>query len=433
MSKLEDLKEAGVRAAEKLKDATTDLVDRVTNGSGPKLAIPGFTEEGEQLVPLTAPSKAKGGSTQSRADRPTSFEVADFDLPGGREEEWRFTPLKRIKSLLTDEAGDNSALDFSTTAPESWVKAPLAIGAAPRGTAILPADRAAVVAYANSPAANYLSVPAGERVTEPVHVNFKGLSAGTRVNGHTVIEAGENSSATVILEHTGAADYNGNVEYIVRENASLTVISLQLWDDEAKHAAQHDALVYGGGSLRHIVITLGGDVVRINANVRYAGEGGDARLLGLYYADAGQHLEHRSFVNHNEPRNSSNVLYKGALQGEGARTVWVGDVMIAKKAAGTDSYEKNQNLILTDGCRADSIPNLEIETGLIEGAGHASTTARFDETQLFYLMSRGMDETTARRLVVRGFLNEIVQQIRIPELEERIQELLERELAISGN
>ncbi|MFC0580965.1 Fe-S cluster assembly protein SufD [Micrococcoides hystricis] len=409
------------------------MVNKVTHGSSAKPAIPGFTEEGEQLVPLTAPSKAKGGSTQSRADRPTSFNVADFDLPGGREEEWRFTPLKRIKSLLSDEAGDAAALEFSTTAPENWVKAPLAIGAAPRGTAILPADRAAVVGYANTPEANYISVPAGENSTEPVYVYFKGQAEGTRVNGHTVIEVGENASATIVLEHTGAADYNGNVEYIVRENASLTVISLQLWDDKAKHAAQHDALVYGGGQYRQIAITIGGDLVRFNANVRYAGEGGDARLYGLYYADAGQHLEHRSFVNHNEPRNASNVLYKGALQGDGARTVWVGDVMIAKNAAGTDSYEKNQNLILTDGTRADSIPNLEIETGLIEGAGHASTTARFDETQLFYLMSRGMDETTARRLVVRGFLNEIVQQIRIPEIEERIQELLEQELAISGN
>ena len=84
--------------------------------------------------------------------------------------------------------------------------------------------------------------------------------------------------------------------------------------------------------------------------------------------------------------------------------VWVGDVLIRKEAEGTDTYEANRNLVLTDGARADSVPNLEIETGLIEGAGHASATGRFDDEHLFYLMARGIPEDVARRLVVRGFL-----------------------------
>ena len=105
------------------------------------------------------------------------------------------------------------------------------------------------------------------------------------------------------------------------------------------------------------------------------------------------------------------MTYKGALQGAGARTVWVGDVLIGNAATGTDSYEQNRNLVLTDGTRADSVPNLEIETGDIAGAGHASATGRFDDEQLFYLMARGIREDEARRLVVRGFLTEIVQKI----------------------
>jgi Fe-S cluster assembly protein SufD len=113
--------------------------------------------------------------------------------------------------------------------------------------------------------------------------------------------------------------------------------------------------------------------------VHYDGPGGQAELLGLYFADAGQHLEHRLFVDHNEPKTISNVDYKGALQGEGAHSVWVGDVLIRKAAEGIETYESNRNLVLTDGCRADSVPNLEIETGEIEGAGHASTTGRFDD------------------------------------------------------
>jgi Fe-S cluster assembly protein SufD len=233
----------------------------------------------------------------------------------------------------------------------------------------------------------------------------------------------------VIIEHDGAADHNGNVEVLVRDGAQLTVVSVQLWEDDAKHLAQHDAEVAKDAVYKHIAVTLGGKIVRLNSNVRFAGEGAEAELLGLYFADAGQHLEHRSFVDHNKPNCTSNVLYKGALQGKGAHTVWVGDVLIQKQAEGTDSYEKNQNLVLTDGCRADSVPNLEIETGLIEGAGHASATGRFDDEHLFYLMARGIPEDVARRLVVRGFLNEIIQQIKVPALEERLTEAVERELA----
>jgi len=122
------------------------------------------------------------------------------------------------------------------------------------------------------------------------------------------------------------------------------------------------------------------------------------------------------------------VTYKGALQGKGARTVWIGDVLIGSKGTGTDSYEQNRNLVLSEGTRADSIPNLEIETGDIAGAGHASATGRFDDEQLFYLQARGINEEEARKLVVRGFLNEIVQQLHVPSLEEDIHAALDIEL-----
>jgi Fe-S cluster assembly protein SufD len=154
-------------------------------------------------------------------------------------------------------------------------------------------------------------------------------------------------------------------------------------------------------------------------------------LLGLYFADAGQHLEHRLFVDHNAPHTRSNVDYRGALQGQGAHTVWIGDVLIRKVAEGISTYESNKNLVLTDGCRADSVPNLEIETGEIEGAGHASTTGRFDDEQLFYLRSRGIDESEARRLVVHGFFADIIRKVGVPEIEKRLLEAVEAELAIN--
>jgi Fe-S cluster assembly protein SufD len=160
--------------------------------------------------------------------------------------------------------------------------------------------------------------------------------------------------------------------------------------------------------------------------------GGDAALYGLYFADAGQYLEHRIFVDHATPNCKSRVTYKGALQGNKAHTVWVGDVLIRAAAEGTDTYELNRNLLLTDGARADSVPNLEIETGQIQGAGHASASGRFDDEQLFYLQARGLPELEARRLVVRGFLMEVVQQIGIDALEERLAAAIEDELERSA-
>ena len=148
-------------------------------------------------------------------------------------------------------------------------------------------------------------------------------------------------------------------------------------------------------------------------------------MLGLYFADAGQHLEHRLFMDHNAPHCKSRVLYKGALQGKSAHTVWVGDVLIRASAEGTDTYEMNRNLLLTEGARADSVPNLEIETGEIVGAGHASATGRFDDEQLFYLLSRGIPEPIARRLVVRGFFGEVLNKLGVDSVIERAAETIE--------
>jgi Fe-S cluster assembly protein SufD len=180
--------------------------------------------------------------------------------------------------------------------------------------------------------------------------------------------------------------------------------------------------------VRSMDVTLGGDLVRLVKTVEYAGTGGDAELLGLYFADAAQHLEHRLFIDHAVPNCRSRVTYKGALQGDSAHTVWVGDVMIRAAATGTDTYELNRNLLLTPEARADSVPNLEIETGEIVGAGHASATGRFDDEQLFYLQSRGIPADEARRMVVRGFFADVLQQIGVPALEERLLAAVEAEL-----
>ena len=219
---------------------------------------------------------------------------------------------------------------------------------------------------------------------------------------------------------------------MVGDGAELTVVSVQEWDDDAVHASSQQAKIGRDAKFKHVVVSLGGDLVRSRRRRCFTATGAEVEMYGLYFADAGQHLEQRLLVDHAVPNCKSRVTYKGALQGQDAHTVWVGDVLIRKAAEGTDTYETNRNLILTDGARSDSVPNLEIETGLIEGAGHASATGRFDDEHLFYLMARGIPEKTARRLVVRGFLNEVIQQIKVPALEERLTDAVERELA-AGN
>jgi Fe-S cluster assembly protein SufD len=284
-----------------------------------------------------------------------------------------------------------------------------------------------VTAWAGTDEALYVGIPAEAELEEPVFVRLTGTGVG-RANGHTVIDAARHSRATVVISHEGSAQHSAGVEIRVGDGAELTVVSLQEWDDDAIHLAQHDALVGRDARLRHIVVTLGGEIVRVSTNARYSGPGGSFEAMGVYFADAGQHQEHRLFVDHEVPHCRSNVEYKGALQGTNAHTVWVGDVLIRHEAEGTDTYELNRNLVLTDGARADSVPNLEIETGEIVGAGHASATGRFDDEALFYLQSRGIPADEARRLVVRGFFADVINQIGIPDVQDRLIARVEAEL-----
>ncbi len=365
----------------------------------------------------------------SRAERRTSFAVSDFPSPTGREEEWRFTPLRSFAALL-EAPGTPAPLSLDTRLPANVTVRSITLEQARAAGILAPGDRAAALAVENSGGAIELAIPAEAEFAEPVRVTLTGTGAAASF-GHLVIRAGRHSKATVIVEHTGKATYSEVVSTVVDDGASLTVVSLQDWSDGSIHMGQHDAVVGRDATYKYVCVTLGGVAVRLNANIRYTGPGGDAQILGVYFADAGQHLEHRSFIDHNAPHCRSNVVYKGALQGQTAHTVWVGDVLIQAAAEGTDTYELNRNLVLTEGARADSVPNLEIETGQIEGAGHASATGRFDDEQLFYLQARGIPEDVARRLVVRGFFADVVAAIGVPEIEERLMAAIDDELALT--
>lgn len=361
-----------------------------------------------------------------------SFDVADHPVPTGREEIWRFSPLKRLKGLHAEASFNPSTTSCTWNTPEG-VRIEGVSGEEARSlrgiSGLVPNTRFAARVLAEVPDSLLVDVPADLEVAEPIVISLDGEDASNTEAGHVAMRFGAHSKAIVVINHEGSSAMAAVVEIAVGDGADVTVVSIQDWADDAVHLAHHQARVGRDASYKHAAISFGGDVVRMDANVTYDGPGGSAELLGLYFADAGQHLEHRLFADHNAPHTKSNVVYKGALQGDGAHTVWIGNVLIRKVAEGIETYEENRNLVLTDGCRADSVPNLEIETGEIEGAGHASATARFDDEQLFYLQARGISEQEAQRLVVHGFFNDLIRQVGVPSIEERLLSTVEAELA----
>jgi Fe-S cluster assembly protein SufD len=362
-----------------------------------------------------------------RPERITSRDPDAFPVITGREEEWRFTPLDRVRPLL-DGAPSDADLQWKTELPDGVTLREVAAGDALLGDVPVPVDRLSALAMSRSNGALVLTVPAEAELTDPVVLHLSGTGGSDVVWGHLVIDIGAHAKATVVLEHSGDARYAACVSVLVGDGAKADIVSVQEWDRTTLHSAHVGIRVGRDATVRAMDVTLGGDVVRLVKTVEYAGPGGDAELLGLYFADAAQHLEHRLFIDHAVPNCRSRVTYKGALQGDSAHTVWVGDVMIRAAATGTDTYELNRNLLLTPEARADSVPNLEIETGEIVGAGHASATGRFDDEQLFYLQARGIPADEARRMVVRGFFAEVLQQIGVPALEERLLAAVEAEL-----
>ena len=286
------------------------------------------------------------------------------------------------------------------------------------GQAGLPEDRLSARAWSGTIDALVVRVDGdGEPVT--IRRTFDGVRSA-----HLVIEFTPNTHRTVIIENHGATSLAENLEIIARDGSHARIVHLGEWENTSIHAASHFVRVDRDAHVDHVLVSLSGAIQRVNPAITLAGAGSGVEAYGLYFADQGRHIEHQVFVHHKAPQTRSNVLYKGALHGKGTHTVWVGDVLIGPDATGTDSYEANRNLVLSDGARADSVPNLEIETGDIAGAGHASATGRLDDEHLFYLQARGITESEARRLVALGFLVEIVDHIGIPNLQERLTEIL---------
>ena len=379
---------------------------------------------------LSEHSHGFGVPIQTRSERPKSIKLADFDEISTREEQWRYISAERLGGLdqdsLDEFSGDIDA-KLAEGVESSWIDSEHKLF----GAAGIPEDRVAAAGWEAAKAAYLVSIPSSVTSSTLSTVTITSISSDPAAL-HIIVEAKKGSNAVLVLDHRGDATLSENIEFVIEDEAKLTVVSIQDWNADSIHNGAQYALLGRNSTFKHVMVTLSGKVVRMTPSAYFGAPGGDAALYGLYFADAGQYLEHRIFVDHSAPNCKSRVTYKGALQGAKAHTVWVGDVLIRAAAEGTDTYELNRNLLLTDGARADSVPNLEIETGQIQGAGHASASGRFDDEQLFYLQARGLSELEARRLVVRGFLMEIVQQIGVAEIEERLAASIEDELERSA-
>ena len=355
--------------------------------------------------------------------------TTNYLTPTGREEAWRFTPLKRLRGLH-----DGTCLVSDRHSLITKAALPAGVTFTREALSPLAASDDVIIERIRGGAEDvaHLSIQSNLELADAIFLTRSTGSLDSAELSRVRISLGTHAKATVIVENIGDTVLAEDFEISLAPGSSLTFVSLQEFDSKSVYTARHHAVVDKDATFKSVTVTVGGDVVRILPTVEFTAPGASAELLGVYFATTGQFFEHRMHVDHAVPHAKSRVNYKGALAGRDAHTVWIGDVLIRAVAEGTDTYELNRNLLLTDGARADSVPNLEIETGEIVGAGHASTTGRFDDEQLFYLMSRGITLEDARRLVVRGFFNEIISEIQNEDVQERLMNRIDGELERAG-
>ncbi|MCL1839338.1 MAG: Fe-S cluster assembly protein SufD [Propionibacteriaceae bacterium] len=372
-----------------------------------------------------APSGQDAAVLNSHLHPMASYELSDFPTPNGKEEVWRFTPIERLAHLF-EPHGAPETLQWRANYPTGVTIGELSVAEAVQYGFQAPFDIAAANAFNQEVSGTKIQIPAETELVEPIVIDAAG--AGGRSFGRVLIRIGRNAKLTLVIRYRGRAHYSEWLNVDVGEGAQLTFVSIHDWDFDAVHVGQQSFQIGKDAQVKTVTASVGGDLIRLTQTATFSGTGAELELFGIYFVDAGQHIEHRLFIDHNQPNTTSNVDYRGVLQGSKAQGVWVGDVLIRKAAENTATYESNKNLLLTKGCRVESVPNLEIETGVIRGAGHASATGHFDAEQLFYLRSRGIPEIEARRLVVYGFFADIIRRIQLPEVEARLFEVLESEL-----
>lgn len=281
----------------------------------------------------------------------------------------------------------------------------------------------------------FLHVPRGVRLELPVRLTRHLSKEGEAYFTRTLILAEQGSQVSFVEE--GVSEdfarqtfFSSAVEVIARDGAQVQYVSLQRMGSGVFHLQQQRTLAEKDATLDTLNVSLGATVARTDLNAQLLGQGANSDMLGLYFAEAGQHFDHSTSQDHVAPNAKSDLLYKGALDGD-ARTVFRGIIKVHKRAQRTDAYQTNRNLLLSEKARADSLPNLEIEADDVR-CSHGATVGQLEGEHLFYLMSRGLSRTQAERLVVLGFLAEVLSRLPLGGVVEKVTRIIETRLANHG-
>lgn len=280
----------------------------------------------------------------------------------------------------------------------------------------------------------FLYVPADVKLDLPVRVARWVSEAGAAFFSRILIVAERHSQVSFVdeilsepFERQTLA--HSAVEIFARDGAQVQYVSLQRMGSGAFHMSAQRTLADRDSTLDTLNVSLGASNARVDLNARLLGPGANSDMLGLYFGDADQHFDHNTSQNHVSPQAASDLLYKGALDGK-STSVFRGIIRVHPKAQGTDAYQTNRNLLLSETARADSLPNLEIEADDVK-CSHGATVGQLDKESLFYLMSRGLSRTQAERLVVIGFLGEVLGRLPLGGVVDKVTRVIERKLAQS--
>ena len=272
--------------------------------------------------------------------------------------------------------------------------------------------------HAVAPPGAVVAIPPGRTLGAPVVVDAQAVTDGAASFPHVALVAGANSEASVVVLYRSAPGAEVLVspilETVVETGARLSVSVVQNLSDTARMVAHHQFSTGRDATLRIGELGLGGRYARQRLGVVLAGMGSSVEMGGIYFGDGSQVLDYRIHVTHEGPHTTSDIFLKGAVA-DTARAVWTGLMRIEGGAAGTSAFETNRNLVLSDGAKVNSVPNLEILTDDLQ-CGHGSSSGPLDEEQLYYLMSRGLPRAPAERLLVRGFFDEILSKLPVPAL-----------------
>ncbi len=276
-----------------------------------------------------------------------------------------------------------------------------------------------------------IHVPAGVQVSRPLHALLWGPGADVAHFDHVVVWLEDGASATVILEMASPTEaqpalHVGVVEVHVGAGAHLRLVELQSWGEHVWHFSHERVKVHRGAKANWIFGSVGSRLLKSFMEIDLVEEGAEGYMSGFYFADDRQHMDHDTQQNHLAPHTTSDLLFKGALK-DTARSVWQGMIYVAPEAQHTDGYQANRNLILSEGARADSIPGLEIMANEVR-CTHGATLGRVDEDQVFYLRTRGLSEDEAKRLIVEGFFDEVLQRIPFEGVRERFRDVVHEKM-----